>query len=103
MSTAVSSCTGRLKSSMEDYVKNVLDMFRLNGRRALVTGGAKGLGQVIATALAEAGADVIIVSRTLSDCEAAAAAIRKTTGPNAYPIAADASRAAQADRLFRES
>ncbi len=84
-------------------MKNVLDMFRLNGRRALVTGGAKGLGQVIATALAEAGADVIIVSRTLSDCEAAAAAIRKTTGRNAYPIAADVSRAADVDRLFREA
>src|SRR5258706_11777779 len=78
-------------------------MFRLNGRRALVTGGAKGLGQVIATALAEAGADVIIVSRTLSDCEAAAAAIRKTTGRNAYPIAADVSRAADVDRLFGEA
>ena len=51
--------------------KNVLDFFRLDGRRALVTGGAKGLGLIIATALAEAGADVAIASRTLAECETA--------------------------------
>jgi NAD(P)-dependent dehydrogenase (short-subunit alcohol dehydrogenase family) len=37
--------------------------FRLDGRRALVTGGSRGLGRVIATALAEAGAEVVIVGR----------------------------------------
>ena len=44
---------------------NVLDTFKLDGRVALVTGGARGLGQVIATALAQAGADVAIASRSL--------------------------------------
>jgi 2-dehydro-3-deoxy-D-gluconate 5-dehydrogenase len=41
-----------------------LDLFRLDGRVALVTGGDKGLGQAMATALAQAGADVAIVSRS---------------------------------------
>ena len=40
-----------------------LDLFRLDGRVALVTGGDKGLGQAMAIGLAQAGADVAIVSR----------------------------------------
>ncbi|MGH8836453.1 MAG: 2-deoxy-D-gluconate 3-dehydrogenase, partial [Actinomycetes bacterium] len=40
--------------------KSVLDTFRLDGRVALVTGGARGLGRMMATALAQAGADVAI-------------------------------------------
>lgn len=72
--------------------KTVLDQFRLDGRRALVTGGAKGLGKVIATALAEAGADVVVASRTLSECQAAAAEIAQGTGRKAHAIAADVTR-----------
>jgi 2-dehydro-3-deoxy-D-gluconate 5-dehydrogenase len=41
-----------------------LDLFRLDGRVALVTGGDKGLGQAMAIGLAQAGADVAIVSRS---------------------------------------
>jgi 2-dehydro-3-deoxy-D-gluconate 5-dehydrogenase len=42
----------------------LMDLFRLDGRVALVTGGDKGLGQAMAIALAQAGADVAIVSRS---------------------------------------
>ena len=41
-----------------------LDLFRLDGRVALVTGGDKGLGQAMAIGLAQAGADVALVSRS---------------------------------------
>ena len=50
--------------------------FRLDGRRALVTGGGRGIGLAAASALAEAGAQVTLVSRTSAEVEEAAAAIR---------------------------
>jgi 2-deoxy-D-gluconate 3-dehydrogenase len=43
---------------------SILDLFRLDGKVALVTGAARGLGQAMATALAEAGADVVALDRT---------------------------------------
>ena len=43
----------------------VLDLFKLDGKIALVTGCRRGIGQAMAVALAEAGADVIGVSRSL--------------------------------------
>ena len=82
--------------------KPVLEKFRLDGRRALITGGSKGLGRVIAQALAEAGASVAIVSRTFSECEQAANAIRAATGQQALPFAADVTIPAEVDRLAAE-
>ena len=51
---------------------NVLDAFRLDDQAAIVTGGSKGLGYAIAEALAQAGANVLIASRTESELNAAA-------------------------------
>jgi NAD(P)-dependent dehydrogenase (short-subunit alcohol dehydrogenase family) len=55
---------------------HVMDLFRLDGRVAVVTGGAGIYGFVITTALAEAGACVVIASRTLAKCEEKAAELR---------------------------
>ena len=51
--------------------------FRLNGKRALVTGGGRGIGLAAASALAAAGAHVTLAARTKSEIEEAAAAIRE--------------------------
>ena len=75
--------------------KTVLDQFRLDGRKALITGAARGLGKVIAMALAEAGADVAISSRTLDECQKTAAEISQQTGRKTHAIAADVTRAAE--------
>ena len=54
--------------------------FRLDGRRALVTGAGRGIGLAAAAALAEAGAQVTLVARTGREIEDAADAIRKAGG-----------------------
>ncbi len=81
---------------------SVLNQFRLDGRRALITGGPKGLGREMAQAFSEAGAEVVLVSRTLSECDAAAAAITAATGRPAFAQAADVSRADDVRRLAGE-
>ena len=82
---------------------NVLDMFRLDGRTALVTGGSKGLGLVMATALAQAGAEVAIVSRTESEVRAAAERIATETGRRVLPFVADVTNGGQIERLAEET
>jgi NAD(P)-dependent dehydrogenase (short-subunit alcohol dehydrogenase family) len=54
----------------------VLDSFRLTGRKALVTGGNQGLGKAFAAALAQAGAEVVIVARDAARNAASVAELR---------------------------
>ena len=54
--------------------------FRLDGRRAIVTGAGRGIGLAAAAALAGAGAEVTLVSRTASEIEAAAREMGGTAG-----------------------
>jgi len=55
-----------------------MNRFRLDGRRVLVTGGSKGIGLGIAGAMAESGADVILVARNPDELEKAAGSLRET-------------------------
>jgi NAD(P)-dependent dehydrogenase (short-subunit alcohol dehydrogenase family) len=79
--------------------RNILDAFRLDGRVALITGGARGLGVTMAAALAEVGADIAISGRTRKACEEAVAQIAKDTGRRAVAFEADVTKAADVDKL----
>ncbi len=78
---------------------SVIDTFRLDGKVALVTGGARGLGLTMATALAEAGADIALAGRSLAACEEAATATASATGRRVRAFAADVTRIDDVERL----
>ncbi|OII23356.1 dehydrogenase [Curtobacterium sp. MCBA15_016] len=73
-------------------------LFGLDGRTALVTGGSSGIGRAIATALADAGAHVLVAARTAATIDATVAAIRQAGG-SADGIVADLSTRAGAHAL----
>src|SRR5262245_50290205 len=52
------------------------NIFSLNGQIALVTGGSQGIGRATALVLAQCGADVAVMARSLDKCEAVADEIR---------------------------
>ncbi|WP_374408108.1 SDR family NAD(P)-dependent oxidoreductase [Pelagerythrobacter sp.] len=75
---------------------------RLDGRRALVTGAGRGIGLGAAAALAEAGAEVTLVARTVSEIEDVAKRIGER-GQQATPVGLDISDHSAVDTFFASS
>jgi NAD(P)-dependent dehydrogenase (short-subunit alcohol dehydrogenase family) len=75
------------------------DLFDLTGRRALITGGSRGLGKEMARAFAQAGAEVMIASRSLESCQETADEISAETGRRVHVHACHVGRWDDVDRL----
>lgn len=78
----------------------LLDKFNLRGKVALVTGAGRNLGKAIALSLAEAGADVAVTSRTLSEVERTAEEVQQK-GSKALAILADVTQPAEVEGAAR--
>jgi 7-alpha-hydroxysteroid dehydrogenase len=76
----------------------ILDLFRLDGRVAIVTGGGRGIGAAIALAYAEAGADVVCAARTQAQIEDTAGKIREL-GRRALAVPTDVLEESQLEAL----
>lgn len=81
-----------LKERSIATVGTLLDTFRLDGRVALITGGAGGLGIVFAEALAQAGADVVLMGRRLAPVQEVAERVAAETGRRALGLSGDVTK-----------
>jgi NAD(P)-dependent dehydrogenase (short-subunit alcohol dehydrogenase family) len=77
-------------------------LFDFTGKVALVTGGSRGLGYQMVKAFAERGADVIIASRKLENCEKVAEEVR-AMGRTAVAVSAHVGKWSECDRLIEEA
>jgi gluconate 5-dehydrogenase len=80
---------------------SVFDKFRLDGKRALITGGSRGLGRAMAQALAEAGAELVLVGREGESLKSATQEL-SALGRRVDPLAADLSTPAETERACRD-
>ena len=78
---------------------SISTLFDISGRKALVTGAARGIGKVLALTLAEAGCDVFLVGLHAEGLEAVASEI-KQKGLKAVLLQADVSKKEEVDKAF---
>ena len=80
---------------------SVLDAFSLSGKVSVVTGGNRGIGRALATALAEAGSDIVLLIRD-RDHAAAAVTELQELGVTALAVTADVTDPQQVQRAVEE-
>jgi NAD(P)-dependent dehydrogenase (short-subunit alcohol dehydrogenase family) len=81
-------------------MKSTAELLDLSGKVAVVTGGSRGIGRAVAEGFARAGADVVIASRKLENCETAAKEIAEATGRRALPVGCHVGRWEEAEELL---
>lgn len=80
-----------------------LELFRLEGKLAWITGGTKGLGLEMASALAELGAKLVITSRHEDEARAAAQSLSGKHGVEALGLAADVTKPEDLERVIQRA
>ena len=87
---------------MTGEVASQADLFRLDGRVALITGGGGGIGSAMVEAMCAAGASVAVAGRTQRTLDAVAARVRKVGGES-LAVVADVSDPKQCERMVAEA
>src|SRR5215469_8777274 len=77
---------------------NTLDLFRLDGKTAIITGGGRGLGQYFEEALSDAGANIVLCSRKLAACEEVQREI-EARGGKALALSCDVTQQSEAAQI----
>jgi NAD(P)-dependent dehydrogenase (short-subunit alcohol dehydrogenase family) len=77
---------------------NTLDLFRLDGKTAIITGGGRGLGQYFAEALSDVGVKLVLCSRKLAACEQVKQEI-EAKGGKALALACDVTKLEDVERV----
>lgn len=80
----------------------ILERMSLEGKKAFVTGGARGIGKSVATALAEAGADIVIADMDFAEAEKTCAELGAKTGKKFLPIHTDVTDPDSVDAMVKE-
>ena len=80
----------------------ILERMRLDGKISLVTGGARGIGKAIASALAEAGSSLAILDLDIEEATRTAGEIRAATGAAAVAYQVDVTDEGQADQVVEQ-
>jgi len=81
---------------------SIQDLFRLDGKTAIVTGGGRGLGEQMAHALAESGANIVICSRKLDACEKVAKEIHEKYGVQTLALPCNISDKKQIEEVVQK-
>lgn len=80
----------------------IIEKMRLDGRSIFVTGGARGIGKSVATAFAEAGADLAIVDVDIDEAKKTAAELAEKNNVRAIAIKTDVTDPGQVDAMVKE-
>lgn len=81
----------------------MINIFDLSGKSAIITGARRGIGKGIATALAEAGADILVSDIDLADCEAVCAEITEKTSRKAIPFKCDVTKKDEVEQMVAKA
>lgn len=81
---------------------HIFDLFKLEGKTAIVTGGGRGLGAQIAQGFAEAGANVVVCSRKLETCEEMSEEIKRL-GVDSLALKCDVTNPEDVNRVVEKT